>query len=619
MKTIRVVLVEIMNHNLGDSVIADTTAFLLRRISSRPFAPKIRMIPYNIYRHDPALLARADLIVFAGGGLIKFRCEHFYELVPPILQVAQEYNIPVFFNAVGVEGYDGENENCRMLADALNLPVVKGFSIRDDAATLQRYYLKTGEKRVQTVSDPAVWAAQCYERKKRKDASIIGLGIVRHRIFADYGTPSIDRTFLLEFWKEVIHGLEQRNLPWKLFTNGVSSDEEFAREILEECGMAEQAKTRMVPRPVEAKELVETISGFRAIIAGRMHANIVAYSLGIPSIGLVWNPKLQFWGEKIGHPERFLPPRELSAQRALQQLDVALQEKETGPSRTQKQGVLDELEHFIRTYSRKEEQAKIRRPSSAFSTPWSGRLMATALGGKSVLYHNMNSPVTIKEAYEKGFRFFEADIRPTSDGELVCVNGWNEATYRRLGITPPENPKKGLSRSEFLAQRYFGKYPPCDFVRLASEIARYPQARWMLDIGLPSDSNRKRIFTQLIRLLPADLNQRVIVRLQREKDVEKFREQNLPYAIAYYIPPDCTEEELTARLSFCKAQKISLVTLAFSAFSAEIGARVHQAGMRSCLFSCDSLTQAEEAFKKGADLISTHDLSPIVLDWLYGI
>ena len=73
MKTIRVVLVEIMNHNLGDSVIADTTAFLLRRISSRPFAPKIRMIPYNIYRQDPALLARADLIVFAGGGLIKFR------------------------------------------------------------------------------------------------------------------------------------------------------------------------------------------------------------------------------------------------------------------------------------------------------------------------------------------------------------------------------------------------------------------------------------------------------------------------------------------------------------------------------------------------------------------
>ena len=619
MKTIRVVLVEIMNHNLGDSVIADTTAFLLHRISSRPFSPKIRIIPYNIYHHDPALLSRADLIIFAGGGIIKYRYENFYTLISQVLQIAQEHNIPVFFNGVGVEGYDGENENCRTLAGALNLPVVKGFSIRDDAATLQHCYLKTGEKRVQTVSDPAVWTAQCYGVKKKKDASVIGLGIVRHRIFADNGTPSIDRTFLLEFWKEVIHGLEQRNLPWKLFTNGVSSDEEFAREILEECGMEEQAKKRMVPRPVEAKELVETISGFRAIIAGRMHANIVAYSLGIPSIGLVWNPKLQFWGEKIGHPERFLPPRELSAQRALQQLDAALQEKETGPSPSQKRGVLSELEHFIRTYSREEAQEKIRRPSSSFSTPWSGRLMATALGGKSVLYHNMNSPVTIKEAYEKGFRLFEADIRPTSDGKLVCVNGWNEATYRRLGITPPEKPKEGLSRSEYLSQRYFGKYPPCDFGRLASEIARYPQARWMLDIGRPSDSNRKRIFTQLARLLPADLNQRVIIRLQREKDVEKFREQDLPYAIAYYIPPDCKEEELTARLAFCQEQKISLVTLAFSDFSSEIGARVHQAGMRSCLFSCDSLTQAEEALEKGADLISTHDLSPMVLDWLYGI
>ena len=89
MKTIRVVLVEIMNHNLGDSVIADTTAFLLRRISSRPFAPKIRMIPYNIYRHDSSLLARADLIVFAGGGIIKYRYEDFYALIPQVLQIAQ--------------------------------------------------------------------------------------------------------------------------------------------------------------------------------------------------------------------------------------------------------------------------------------------------------------------------------------------------------------------------------------------------------------------------------------------------------------------------------------------------------------------------------------------------
>ena len=61
-------------------------------------------------------------------------------------------------------------------------------------------------------------------------------------------------------------------------------------------------------QPLSPRQLVETIAGFAGVISGRLHANIIAYALNVPSIGLVWNDKLQIFGTKIGHPERFVCP-----------------------------------------------------------------------------------------------------------------------------------------------------------------------------------------------------------------------------------------------------------------------------------------------------------------------
>jgi polysaccharide pyruvyl transferase WcaK-like protein len=37
-----------------------------------------------------------------------------------------------------------------------------------------------------------------------------------------------------------------------------------------------------------------------------MHACIIAYSLDIPAVGLVWNEKLTFWGKSIGLSQNFI-------------------------------------------------------------------------------------------------------------------------------------------------------------------------------------------------------------------------------------------------------------------------------------------------------------------------
>ena len=303
---VKILLVRIVNRNLGDAVIADNAAFLIRQILARLPGEHYVLQPYNISSEDFELVKTADLIIFAGGGLIKFRQEHFYKYVPDLLECAREWDIPVFFNSVGVEGCDAEDERCQRLMRTLKFPCVKGITVRDDLDTLRQGYLDGVDINASAAIDTAVFTPQVYGIRKDPDASCIGLGIVRWRIFEDYGLAEVTKQFQLSMWKGIIRQLEEKGCQWKLFVNGLKSDYDFALEVLDYAGRTAQAKQLLVRRPAHGRELVETIASFAGVIACRMHAGIIAYALEIPAVGLVWNDKMTFWGERIGCPERFL-------------------------------------------------------------------------------------------------------------------------------------------------------------------------------------------------------------------------------------------------------------------------------------------------------------------------
>ena len=46
------------------------------------------------------------------------------------------------------------------------------------------------------------------------------------------------------------------------------------------------------------------LAGFQSIISFRLHSHIIAASLDIPSVGVVWDDKLRFFFQKTGHEER---------------------------------------------------------------------------------------------------------------------------------------------------------------------------------------------------------------------------------------------------------------------------------------------------------------------------
>lgn len=301
--------------NLGDGVISDCVRYLLRKAAKEQKIKNIKITTKDVRKQkskaDLASVRNSDMVIFPGGGMIKYKVENLPVAMERVMSRAEHYGIPVYFNAVGVEGFDETDDNCKLLCDMLSRYCVKGITSRDYADFLNTHYLSG--KKAERVSDPAVWAGEVYDIKKDSDSEIVGLGIGRPGLFTDYGIDFSEEKQLV-LWKNIIDILESKGMKWKLFTNGLPQDEEFLQKVLSFVGKSENCGEYVLKRAETPKELAENIAKFKGIIALRMHANIIAFALDIPCVGLVWNDKMSYFGGSIGVPHRFITHDKLSGE-----------------------------------------------------------------------------------------------------------------------------------------------------------------------------------------------------------------------------------------------------------------------------------------------------------------
>lgn len=241
---------------------------------------------------DEICSLECDMVVFAGGQM-------FMDLYALFLEYClirfEQRGIPVFFNACGT-GPDFSSAIARRLKAATASGGVKWVSCRDDVDKAQRRYVAEN-KTVVPVADPALRTAQVYEIEKAPGADTIGLGVIYPKAGGFRGN--------LRFWQGIIRELERQGRKWKIFTNGDPADLAFGREVL--ASMPEfrgREDGFLCPRDREPEELVRTISNFSGLISFRLHSHIIAASLDIPTVAVVWDDKLPRFFEKLGYPER---------------------------------------------------------------------------------------------------------------------------------------------------------------------------------------------------------------------------------------------------------------------------------------------------------------------------
>lgn len=323
-----IVVLGLMNKNIGDTVILETCKYLISKINKDVTVSIYNLLPneevlkkYKIKeRHSffskiiiylkwlnpkiqeyyAEILKDADAVIFAGGGLIKFSREFCWNSLYSVIAYCEKKNIPVFLNAVGVEGYNNLDLYSQLIKKSLNKTCVKAITTRDDVETLKDYR----KENISLAGDSALWTSDLYPIEMNNKNNIIGVGLLHKNIFKSYKVDFSEEK-IIKTYCGIINELEKRGYKWRLFCNGLQSDYNMGVKVLQTIGK-DISDTLLAPRPETKEDYFHLLTSFSSIIAGRLHANIIAASYNIPSIGLVWNNKLTLFGRSIGCENRFI-------------------------------------------------------------------------------------------------------------------------------------------------------------------------------------------------------------------------------------------------------------------------------------------------------------------------
>lgn len=272
-----------------------------------------------------ALIKDCDIVIFGGAPLFNFLYQNFYERTAVTLELAQKYNKPVIFSAVGIEDYAETNEKCQRLKKTLNFDCVKQITTRDGIEFLEQYKERE-DLVIGKVADPAVLCSSVFKNQvaevKKFESRKIGIFILRSNGFTDNEIP-FNRTDAAQFWKELVAELKSRKYDYELLTSGHFGDEAFLDYLIREYGMDADKCVFNINEPTA---LMRHIASYDAVVSCRLHPSIISYSLGIPAIGIVWNKKVNGFYESINYPDRIISTEGITAAAVADKLEAVMQE-----------------------------------------------------------------------------------------------------------------------------------------------------------------------------------------------------------------------------------------------------------------------------------------------------
>ncbi len=306
-------------------------------------------------------LSNVDAIVFAGGGFIKFRTQGLNYYVELIVKIAKKHNIPVMFNGCGIEGYDDDDIRCNRLKAVLNEDVVKVVTTRDDVDTLQNKYITNKNTLTSRVGDPALWTPECYRIKRNENRTVVGINIIRGKIFTDYGntlTPDQLRNFYLNLIEEI----DRRGWDWVLFSNGMTSDQVEGKLLLKALG--KNVNEKLLVSPKTSEKMLSYIVNFKGIFGARLHADITSYSLDVPVVAFDWSEKTLIFSQIIGKPNNFFNEKKLNVKKIVDAMERSFTEEYDVEIRDQlKNLTVEYLTKFLSMVKVNENRAEEITPS----------------------------------------------------------------------------------------------------------------------------------------------------------------------------------------------------------------------------------------------------------------
>ena len=226
------------------------------------------------------MVKNSDYIVFCGGGIFEHEYLYYWVNILAILVYCLKYNKKMIFNSMGIK------KSPIFIENLLNKFLLSNPFVEICSARYNIEFAKQMNKNCKLIVDNALWSSECY-KISRKQSDVIGLNIVRKRIFGANGINTSESQ-IINMYTGIKNELLRRGYKVQLFVNGPGADYVFAQELIE---LWNDKNITLESTPTTTRELVETISQYKGIVCSRLHASIIATSLNIPTIQLVWNEK----------------------------------------------------------------------------------------------------------------------------------------------------------------------------------------------------------------------------------------------------------------------------------------------------------------------------------------
>ena len=364
-KTVAIVNWDESLHNFGDMILIDCASYLVNgggdtsrrmdfgklnwsipfKIFNKIFCPLLRFSEsfgynnclrgrihyflksfwYSIYldKYYEVQLRGCHAVITAGGAPLKCQTQDEGFYLERLLKVAKDKNLPVMINAGAIEEKINEDDiRFIRLFRRLKSSTVRCITTRNNDIEIVKHYLPSTDITFGAVADTAFWIPETYEIIKDSSSDIIGINLVRENICSDYNTTNLSNEGLFRLYKRIIEELDNRDYRWVLFSNGISQDLEFGKKLCKQIGVDWQKA--ILPTAKSTREYVEQVSGFKAVISGRMHSAITAYALDIPVVAFVWSKKMRNFADGAGIGEMFLDEKSISGEALVNSLEKAI-------------------------------------------------------------------------------------------------------------------------------------------------------------------------------------------------------------------------------------------------------------------------------------------------------
>lgn len=241
------------------------------------------------------ILQRCDILIIGGGNAIydleKYSDSAFYFKL--ILNEAQKLKKPIFVTSIGIGPFTNRKQ-IKNTVEALKL--ADYITVRDKRSFEYISCLNDSSRKVYQTIDPVIVMGE--RGKSFSTMKTIGISVMDIRL-SEYGELQYQK-YLNNLYKIIHNYIDKTNMNITIFATELADLVALKdiKKIIVENNILEGNRIRFIEE-VDRESIIDLYGEIQYLLGTRMHSLILAFSQGIPFVGVAWQQKVNEFSKMV--------------------------------------------------------------------------------------------------------------------------------------------------------------------------------------------------------------------------------------------------------------------------------------------------------------------------------